>query len=211
MKKRMFFWFVIALIFIASLYKVLPYTLRRYHSFLSMNKPVDADILVVEGWLFDYMLKSAKSTFEQGGYRYIITTGTCPKTSEDTNMTCNAESAAKKLAEFGLDPKRIYPASTPNVKDLHTYYSAMALKRWLSENAPEIKAVNVFTGGPHGKKTYHFFKRVLGPDIDIGIISSRIEHYDPEQWWMSQRGRHVTFRYSLGYLHSLFFSEPHKR
>jgi hypothetical protein len=45
------------------------------HPFLAMNVPVDAQILVVEGWLPNYALKAAAAEFNKGNYSVLVTTG----------------------------------------------------------------------------------------------------------------------------------------
>jgi hypothetical protein len=45
------------------------------HTFLSVNHPVAANILVVEGWLPDYALEEAVQEFREKGYEYIVAAG----------------------------------------------------------------------------------------------------------------------------------------
>jgi hypothetical protein len=45
-------------------------------NYLSLNKPVDkANLLILEGWLYDDEVKEAIELYKQGSYPYIITTG----------------------------------------------------------------------------------------------------------------------------------------
>jgi len=50
-------------------------SLQRTMKFLTMHRPVDADFLVVEGWVEESVLSKAVDEFESGDYSYIITTG----------------------------------------------------------------------------------------------------------------------------------------
>jgi len=43
--------------------------IKNIHPFLAVNAPIKADILVVEGWLPDYAIKSAIAEFKKGEYR----------------------------------------------------------------------------------------------------------------------------------------------
>jgi hypothetical protein len=45
------------------------------HPFLSENRPVHAEILIVEGWMPDYGLIETRKIFQQGNYRLLLTTG----------------------------------------------------------------------------------------------------------------------------------------
>ncbi len=50
-------------------------SLDRAIRFLSFNKPVEADFLIVEGWVGENALLKAVEEFEKGGYSRMITTG----------------------------------------------------------------------------------------------------------------------------------------
>ena len=51
------------------------FSFSSIQGFLSKNEPVNANILVVEGWLPDYAMKKAAEEFNDGAYDYIITSG----------------------------------------------------------------------------------------------------------------------------------------
>lgn len=196
----------IILFVIIALFLIAP----TIHPFLSITKPVKADILVIEGWLFDYMLDEAVDLYKKGKYEYIITTGGARNFSHNkiaSGANSSAEYAAKRLVNRGIDPESIFTASGPAVKNHHTYNSAFALKKWMLNNMPEIKTLNIFTGGPHGRKTYNIFKKVLGENIKVGIISSKIKHYNSKYWWTSLRGSRVTFKFIVGYIYALVYPQ----
>lgn len=44
-------------------------------NFLYVNKPVEPDIMVVEGWISDQALQGALESFRKQGYSHIVTTG----------------------------------------------------------------------------------------------------------------------------------------
>ena len=46
------------------------------YSFLGVTCPIEAILLVVEGWMSDYVVKSAVTEFNQGNYQKLITAGT---------------------------------------------------------------------------------------------------------------------------------------
>lgn len=54
---------------------VIPFALHFLPSYLSKNKKVNANILLVEGWLPTSAIKMAYDEFQQNKYDYIITTG----------------------------------------------------------------------------------------------------------------------------------------
>lgn len=174
------------------------------HDFLSLNRPIITDAIVVEGWLFDYMLDAAIAEIKQGEYQLVITTGQ-EKSFKDRppyeKFTNVADYCRARLIMRGIPPDIIHAISSPSASVHYTFNTASAIKPWLKNNG--IKAVNVFTGGPHGRKSYRIFKKALGPEIEVGVISCDIKHYDSNHWWVSKRGLSVTLRYFIGYIYSL--------
>ena len=51
------------------------YWIVHLPDFLCLNAPIDADVLVVEGWIPDHAVKGVISEFHQKNYRRVITTG----------------------------------------------------------------------------------------------------------------------------------------
>src|SRR5687767_14686582 len=45
------------------------------HSFLAVNQPVQAEILIVEGWVADYAINVTVEEFRVGRYKRVLTTG----------------------------------------------------------------------------------------------------------------------------------------
>jgi len=188
-------------------YSILVYTLISIQTFLSLSRPVNADVLVVEGWLFEYMLDSAAKEIQKSNYKYIVTTGikeNYPKHSRYYGFKNQADYCKDQLRIRGIDPSIIYAISSSWVDSNRTYHTASAIKSWLIER--NIKAVNVYTGGPHGRKTLLLFQEALGDTVKVGVISCKIRHFDPVYWWTSWRGTHTTLRYLAGYIYALLLT-----
>lgn len=58
-----------------ALLVIVPLYFCGIHDFLSVNQRLDADALIVEGFLPDYALESAMDEFNRGSYSVVITTG----------------------------------------------------------------------------------------------------------------------------------------
>ena len=63
-------------------------------SFLSMEKPVKAKTLVIEGWVEDYALKHALELYKRDHYKHLIITGLPLVHFEDFVMFPNTATAA---------------------------------------------------------------------------------------------------------------------
>lgn len=177
----------------------------RIHPFLAITKPVHGDVLVVEGWVHEYMIPQAVRVFETGDYRAVVTTGIRAASSaggQADDATGTAAQAAARLVRYGLPADTVTQVPAAAVRTHKTAASAKALRLWLAAY-PQYRSVDVFTGGPHARKTLVIFRRVLGTDIKVGVIAGRIEHYSPERWWLSWRSIEVVTRYFFGYFYAL--------
>lgn len=111
----------------------------------------------------------------------------------------------KIIIERGNDKDKIRTVEIESDTPQFTYHSAIKVKEWLMVNYPDKKKLNVFTGGPHGRKSWIIYRRIFGENFDIGVISSSIQHFDVQNWWKSQHGFSVVSRYLIGYLYALLW------
>lgn len=180
------------------------------HDFLAMNDPVQANILVVEGWIWESAaMKDAAKEFNSGGYDLVVTVGTLPRWHAGEPLEENAAAhAADQLRKFGVNEQVIQILTVPNIDRHRTYTSALAVKRWLLDSHIHVVGINVFTLGAHARKSLVLFKRALGENTPIGVIAGIEDSYDPEQWWLSVKGIYIVLRKTIGYLYAEWWPLP---
>jgi hypothetical protein len=181
--------------------------LINLHRFLSINQPAHADVMIVEGWLFDYMMVAAAEEFKANHYRYILVSG-FDTSSAALRYGTSAEKGATNLRAKGIDSASVFAAPFYGGPMHKTYNSAVATKKWLLQHDPKGTAINVFTGGPHGRKTFTIYKNVFGQSHTVGIISCDMKHYNPQRWWLSRSGIYATVKSVVGYLYALTWPFP---
>ncbi len=176
----------------------------KMQAFLAYNSPVDGEILVVEGWCPGYVLNQAVSKFHKGNYQYLVTIGG-PVSDPSKHGGCSnyADFAAKEFIKLGVEKNSLIAVPAPHVKRHHTYSYVLAFRKWLINSDLNVKALNVFSFNLHARKTYIIFKKVLGPEMQIGIIAGKTNDYDPKFWWLSVNGIKLVFRYSIEYTYAL--------
>jgi len=67
--------FLISSAFLAIIFSFVSLSKYDLTEFLSKNEPVNANVLIVEGWIPDYAVQSAAEEAEKGSYDVVITTG----------------------------------------------------------------------------------------------------------------------------------------
>ncbi len=179
------------------------------HPFLAIDKPIDSNILVVEGWIPDYALKQAIKEFKSNNYSLLITTGgPLLKGYHLSHYKTEAEIGAAIIKNFGFDEEKIIAIPAPYVIKDRTYNSAKALKEWIANSDQNIKTINLFSLGAHSRRSWILFKKALGDSIQVGIISADDFSYDPEHWWKSSDGVRTVLSEVIAYIYARFFFHP---
>lgn len=181
-------------------------TVRQTHQFLSLNRPVPAEVLVVEGWLPDYGLEAAVREFERGGYRCIVAAGgPMPKGYLVSGYDTWSAIARDTLAKLGVPKDKLIEAPAPRTYRDRTYQSAIGVRRKLAELGVSAKGLNVVSEGPHARRTWLTYRKVFGPQTPMGVISLPPQDYDPARWWASSGGVKTTFAEALGWFYEWLF------
>lgn len=180
------------------------------HDFLAINDPVQANVLVVEGWVWDSAaMQEAAEEFNRERYDVVVTVDVLSGGQGSEPMEENsAAHAAERLKKFGVNDRVIEVLAVPNIDGHRTYASALAVKHWLADAKIHVVGINVFTLGAHGRKSLVLFKRAFGRGVPIGVISGTEDSYDPERWWLSMKGIYTVLRKTLGYLYAEWWPLP---
>lgn len=182
------------------------WTARNIHPFLSVTRRVPADVLVIEGWVPDLALKTAIQEFQQGQYRFIITSGgPRPRGHLTSDFPTYAAEAAAALRKLGFPPEKIIEApGEPTLRD-RTFHSAQAVKHRLAELNIKQAGLNIITEGNHARRTWTVFRRVFPEPNRVGVIACPPVDYDPARWWASSEGAKSTLIEAFGWLHDAIF------
>lgn len=195
----------IVAVFIAA--SLLLFSLTNIQPFLAVSSPMEADVLVVEGWIPDYALKQALNEFESGAYRQIITTGIpLERGSYLADYKNFAELAAATLRKLGLSPEKVIAVAAPaKIKD-RTYAGAVALQQWLLKTNTKLKSINLYSYDVHTRRSWLLFKKALAPEIKVGAIAAKTLDYNPKHWWKSSAGVRSVSDEFIAYLYARFVS-----
>jgi hypothetical protein len=140
------------------------------------------------------MFKEAAAEFIQGKYSYCLVVG----------RTHALRMPEHILMGYGID-SAVISSTSAKIGRHNTYYSALAARQWLRLHRSKVSTLNVFTAGPHGRKSWTIFKRVLGRNYTVGVISSSITSSDTDLWWESKQGARNMVKWGGGYLYALLW------
>lgn len=179
--------------------------------FLSINNPVEARILVVEGWIPDYALKAALQEFRNNHYRYILTTGGRPYINAfRTRFSTEALTAQRALLNMKLGRDSIFAVPVRMSFTDKTYTEAKDLRLWLKNGLYKDSSFNVFTVGPHARRTLLQYQKAFGSEYNIGIISVNIPGYDSKRWYRTMPEFKLMIEESFNWISFKLFFHPRR-
>lgn len=178
---------------------------------LSAHHPIQAEILVVEGWIPDYALEAAIGEFKQGSYqRLYVTGGPLEKGLPLSQFKTYADLGASVLIGLGMDKERLQAVAAPEVRADRTYNSARALRNLFQKEAPPSRKLNVVSVGPHSRRTRLLFEKAFGDDWEIGVISVPDKSYDVRRWYRASNGVRNVLSEAIAYVYAKVFFHPPK-
>ena len=180
---------------------------RHVHSFLSVTDPVDADLLVIEGWAPDYALEAARSEFLKHHYaKLYVTGGPLERGALLSEYRTYAELGTAGLRKMGVEAVQAVP-SLKTRKD-RTYLSALALKEFFQKDGKVVKKINLISMGAHSRRSRMLFEQAFGSDTKVGIIAIEDQDYDATQWWKSSQGFRSVTDELIAYVYARLFFSP---
>ncbi len=199
-------WLLLLLVLLAlcwSAIKVLP-------AFLTVHHPLQAQVLVVEGWVPDYGIAAAAAEFKRGGYqRLYVTGGPLEKGVPLSQFKTYAELGAAVAVGLGMKQEDVIAVPAPGVRTDRTYISARTLKRLLQGQLSISHRLNVISVGPHSRRSRLLFQKAFADDWEIGMISVPDQSYDVNYWYRSSNGVRNILSEAIAYLYArIFFRTP---
>ena len=186
--------------------------MRNIYSCLSPVHREKTDVLVLEGFVSDYVFEDAIREFHKGHYSLLVTTGTPIEQGGLLAQYKNtARLAAESLKKLGFDSSCLAVVETDEIMHDRTYNSGVKFRQWLKANRPEVRAVNLMTLSVHGARSRVLFQEAMGDSVKVGIISLPNMYYGPYDWWHSSKGFRETLNEAIGYFYVRLFFRPYKK
>ena len=178
---------------------------RGIHPFLAVNDSIPGGVLVVEGWAPDYAMAEAVAEFHRHTYDKVFVTGIPIEHGGPLyDFKSYAELGAAMLIKLGLSTNIVQAVPTPNVPQDRTYTSAVALRNWLGEHGMAAPKINLFSVGPHARRSRLLYQKAMGKGVTIGVIAAPVDDYNPARWWRSSNGVRAVTGEAIGYLYACF-------
>ena len=172
--------------------------LRDVYPFPAITHRVNANILVVEGWIHEYAIRAEVKEFQSNHYYQRIFT-TSASVGADLLKKCGLSKGCLQMVPFRVMGRD------------RTYGPAVALRNWFRDHDMGVSSIDVVTEDLQARRTRLLFQKAFGKDVRIGIIAIPNMDYPLKRWWDYDQGlKHAVSKFAA-YLHAkpLFFpSEP---
>src|SRR5438034_852982 len=183
---------------------------KGVYPFLATTHRVDAEVLVVEGWIHEYAIRAALKEFQSNHYARIFTTG---GPVEGTGGYINdywtsASVGADLLKKWGLPDERLQMVPSRVMDRDRTYGSAVALRNWFREHNMAVSSIDVVTEDVHARRTRLLFQKAFGKDVQVGIIGVANVDYPANRWWHYSQGLKNVVSEFAAYLYARLFFFP---
>lgn len=179
------------------------------HPFLAVTHPVLGKILVVEGWVPDYVLKAAKLEFEQHHYRKLyVTGGAIGSGAPLSEYKTYGELGAATLIRMGMNKYSVEAVPASYVRRDRTYASALSLKNWLQQHSFHENNINLISLGAHSRRSQLLFQQAFGENFRVGIIAIENRDYDPKHWWKFSAGVRAVIDEFIAYIYVVAVFSP---
>jgi hypothetical protein len=159
------------------------------YGYLAQTAPVGRGLLVVEGWVPADVVAEAVDRFRRGGYERLVAAGgpiedeVCPP-----GYATYAERAASLARGLGVRDEELAVVPAPASAQDRTFRSAVSVRQWSEASGQAVAALDVYSYGPHARRTRWLYQRAFGDAVAVGVIAGVARSFDPEAWWRTSEG-----------------------
>lgn len=181
---------------------------RELNSFLSINRPIAAPVMVVEGWLPRYAYREAARRFLEGRYQRVIVAGVRDEDLRHRGDGTPDDFGVGDLVASGVPAAVVSAAVAEDATRDRTYHAALAVKRALEAQGALGTPVDVVTVGPHARRSQLLFARALADHgRGVGVVGIEDRRFDTAHWWRSSEGVRTVLGEAIAYVYaSLVFT-----
>jgi hypothetical protein len=154
-------------------------------SYLALSEPIDAEYLVIEGWVGKKELRQAYRVFEEGNYKLTVVSGGPILDDFNSGPPNYADRARNYLLSIGFPKNKLFAVPAPASAQERTFLSAVMVRDWFSGQDIDISSIDVFSESVHSRRSRYLYQLAFGETVDIGVYASDPDGFELNRWWQS--------------------------
>ena len=119
-----------------------------------------------------------------------------------------AHSARDYLLRRGLPADSVIAVPAPASAQDRSFLSCVMVREWAKQDGFAVEALDVFSAGVHGRRSWLLYRKAFGPGVRIGILAARPSEYDPEHWWRTSAGTKSVLSETISWIWTELFFHP---
>ena len=197
-------WLAIVVTFAAIIFGLI----RFSAPFLAPTKPLNAPVLVMEGWISDDGILYAIELDKKNHYGLVIAAGQeIEKGMDITHYENYANLGASRLIALGFKGTNLVKVATPKSKKDRTYHTALEVRKYLLTQTP-YRSIDVISDSVHARRSWYLYHRACEPEIKVGIIAATSPQFDADHWWRTSNGVRIVLNEAIAYLYAKLVFNP---
>jgi DUF218 domain-containing protein len=181
---------------------------RGIYSFLAVSEPLQARVLVVEGWMPESGIRQAAVIYRAGGYEHVVTTGGPISEFEHPSAASYAERARNVLVQMGVPGELVVAVPAPASAQDRSFLNAVMLRNWLVQSGWTVESLDVVSQGPHCRRSRMLYRMAFGNAVPVGMIAAMPSEYDPAAWWRTSVGAKDVLGETISWVWTVLFFHP---
>jgi hypothetical protein len=173
---------------------------RNAGVYLSPTQPTGSGTLLIEGWVDRKSFAQAVATYRNGRYTRLVTTGGPYFLDCDRDDAGYAAQVATLARDSGLGDGELAVIRVSNTRSDRTRTAAVATARWLQAQPGLQSSLDVYSEGPHARRSWLVYRRELEPlGMRVGIIAAPPD-WSTATWWRQSEGVKAVVSEAAGWL-----------
>jgi hypothetical protein len=179
-------WILLCLLFAGLFF----FVVFNVHDFLAVTSRVaGADILIVEAWVPESVVRAAADEFVKGSYRFLVVSNMHDVDNQNVEFQTNKELLViDKLLSLGIAKDRIIECYAAGTDNRRSAAQARAAYDAIRGGGIKPKGINVIAPAAHARKTWVVYRKALSSEAPVGIVAVPTGDYDPARWWRTTAG-----------------------
>jgi hypothetical protein len=196
------------LVVLALIVGICFFALKFTAPFLSPDKPIGAEVLVIEGWVDEYCLQTAMGLERTNHYKLIICAGGPIEKGLNTEVYGSyANLGAARMRTLGYTGTNLVVVASPVALKDRTYHSALATKDYLLRNTT-FRRIDLLSSGVHSRRSWMLYRLACGKAIEVGVYSIDDPDFNFDRWYKTSAGVRTVLAEVIGYLYAKLLFRP---